>query len=609
MVRLGARPIGVAEAVLGEINFLRPQQGRVKAGGSSSHAKRGFSFSARASQLWRFSLGSNAAVLKKIGKGGTANAKELAAQMDYLFSKSASIFGNGVLLDADAKGLTKDERNDIVGDWVEDWRGSPKNGHTTHLLMSFPSHVRPEKAKLIAEAWAFEMFQSGEHQDDVWSYVAALHTDKAHPHVHMVVNNRGTVNDSWFFMAKEHAFNLEVMKERMVAIAAEEGVFLDATSRAERGLLTYGPSRAEIERARADGRAPEERPREGKALDDALATMARTADAMRSLSHVAALTGLPEIGEKIAKAEEALRRGGVLQPFPGEVGTAERADLDRHFSGWMAEAEGKIRKMPVAERKEMRDELYGYAIDITKGLGDARGAQLLQMLPQTKLYATGLECDRLTQGKEAVELQQGAADRLKTDIVSKAVALGLSGDRMSKRLETGAANAWEERDWVRNDLATLSGRRRADLRNPDQSRKVVDDLEGFYEAAAKLIEHARAHEVVPENDRLLRTLGSMGRIMRADGKVEFRGDAHAERFADELRLRYGKGVVAELASGRTDALTGDFEDADQRRWIARAVVSAAKAHVAFGLTLQDARGAERRLASVPERSEEQDWER
>lgn len=572
MVKLGSRPIGLAEAVLGEINFLRPQQGRVKAGGSAS-PKRGFSFSTRASQLWRFSLGSNAAVLKKIGKGGTANAKELAAQMDYLFSKSASIFGNGVVLNADAKGLTKDERSDIVGDWVEDWRGSPKNGHTTHLLMSFPSHVRPEKAKLIAEAWAFEMFQSGEHQDDIWSYVAALHTDKAHPHVHIVVNNRGTVNDSWFFMAKEHVFNLDVMKDRMVAIAAEEGVFLDATSRAERGLLTYGPSRAEIELARVEGRAPEERPREGKALEDALATMARTADAMRSLQHVAALTGLPEIGEKIAKAEEALRRGGVLKPFPGDGATAERADLDRHFSEWMAEAEGKIRKMPVAERKDMRDELYGYAIDIAKGLGDARGAQLLQMLPQTKLYATDFEGDRLTQGREAVDLQPGAVDRLKTDIVSKAVALGLSGDRMAERLETGAANAWEERDWVRSDLLVLSGRRHADLRNPEQSRKVVDDLEGFYAAAAKLIEHSWALEVVPENDRLLRALGTMGRIMQSDGKVEFRGDAHAERFADELRQRYGKRVVAELASGRTEALEGDFEDAGQRQWIARAVVS------------------------------------
>lgn len=608
MVKLGSRPIGVAEAVLGEINFLRPQQGRVKAGSSSS-PKRGFSFSTRASQLWRFSLGSNAAVLKKIGKGGTANAKELAAQMDYLFSKSASIFGNGVVLDADAKGLTKEERNDIVGDWVEDWRGSPKNGHTTHLLMSFPSHVRPETAKLITEAWAFEMFQSGEHQDDVWSYVAALHTDKAHPHVHMVINNRGTVNDSWFFMAKEHVFNLDVMKERMVAIAAEEGVYLDATSRAERGLLTYGSSRAEIERARVEGRAPEEKQREGKALEDALATMARTADAMRSLQHVAALTGLPEIGEKIAKAEEALRRGGVLQPFPADVATVERADLDRHFSGWMAEAEGKIRKVPVAERKDMRNELYGYAIDIAKGLGDARGAQLLQMLPQTKLYATGLEGDRLRQGKEAVDLQPGAAERLKADIVGKAVSLVLSGDRMAERLETGAANAWEERDWVRSDLLALSGRRRVDLRNPDQSRKVVDDLEGFYETAAKLIEQARAHEVVPDNDRLLRALGSMGRIMQADGKVEFRGDAHAERFAEELRQRYGKGVVAELASGRTEALERDFEDADQRQWIARAVVSAAKSHVAFGLTLKEARQAEKSLTGIIEQTQGRQWER
>jgi type IV secretion system T-DNA border endonuclease VirD2 len=608
MVKLGSRPIGVAEAVLGEIDFLRPQQGRVKSGGSSS-PKLGFSFSTRASQLWRFSLGSNAAVLKKIGKGGTANAKELAGQMDYLFSKSAAIFGNGVVLDAAAKGLTKDERNEIVGDWVEDWRGSPKNGHTTHLLMSFPSHVRPEKAKLIAEAWAFEMFQSGEHQDDVWSYVAALHTDKAHPHVHMVVNNRGTMNDSWFFMAKEHAFNLEVMKERMVAIAAEEGVFLDATSRAERGLLTYGPSRAEIERALVEGRAPEERPREGKVLENALATIACTADAMRSLQHVAALTGLPEIGEKIAKAEETLRRGGVLQPFPGDTATAERADLDRHFSGWMVEAEGKIRKMPAAERKEIRNELYGYAINIARGLGDARGVQLLQMLPQTKLYATALEDDRLTRGRDAVDLLPGAVDRLKTDIVGKAEALGLNGDRMAERLETGAANAWEERDWVRRDLATLAGQRRSDLRNPDQSRKAVDDLEGFYETAAKLIEHARVHEVVAEDNRLLRALGSMGRIMQSDGKVEFRGDAHAESFAEELHQRYGKGVVAELASGRTDALAGDFEDAGQRKWIARAVVSAAKSHVAFGLTLKDARKAERKLASVPERSKERDRER
>lgn len=607
MVKLGSRPIGLVEAVLGDLDFLRPQSGRMKPG-PSSPSRQGFRFAQRASQLWRFSLGSNAAVIKKIGKGGTANAKELAAQMDYLFSKSAAIFGNGVVLDAGAKGLTKDERSDIVGDWVEEWRGSPKNGHTSHLLLSFPSHVRPEKAKLIAEAWAFEMFQSGEHQTDVWSYVAALHTDRAHPHVHIVVNNRGTLNDSWFFMAKDHAFNLDMMKERMVAIAAEEGVFLDATSRAERGLLTYGPSRAEIERAREEGRAPEERPREGRALEDALATMARTADTMRSLSHVAALTGLPEIADKIAKAEEALRQGGVLSSFPAEATTLERADLERHFNGWMAETEDRIRKAPVAERKNLRDELYGYAVDIACGLGDARGARLLQMMPQSAVYGVALEGDTLVRGRAETTVQPGAAERLRAEIVVGATAIGLSGELIASRLETGAANAWEERGWVRSDLLVLAVRRRLDLRDPDQGRRVVDELQGFYDRAAAAIDHAVSHEAVPENDRLVRTLRSMGRILKAEGKVEFRGDAHAERFADELRRRYGEGIVADLAAGRTDVLARDVEDEAERRWIARAVVSAAKSHVALGLTLRQATVAERHLAGQSERKSVADWE-
>lgn len=607
MVKPGSRPVGLAQAVLGDLDFLRPQQGRVKAG-ASSPSRQGFRFSARASQLWRFALGSHAAVIKKIGKGGTANAKELAAQMDYLFSKSAAIFGNGVVLDAEAKGLSRDERNDIVGDWVEDWRGSPRNGHTSHLLLSFPSHVRAEKAKLIAEIWAFEMFQSGDHQDDVWSYVAALHTDRAHPHVHIVVNNRGTLNDSWFFMAKDHVFNLDMMKERMVAIAAEEGVFLDATSRAERGLLTYGPSRAEIERAREEGRAPEERPREGRALEDALATMARTADTMRSLSHVAALTGLPEIGEKIARAEEALRRGGVVHSFPVEAATADRADLDRHFSGWMAETEDRIRKVPIAERKNLRDELYGYAVDIARGLGDARGAQLLQMVPQLAVYGVALEGDTLVRGRAETTVQPGAVERLRAEIVAGATAIGLSSERIASRLETGAANAWEERDWVRGDILVLAGRRRLDLRDPDQGKRLVGELQGFYDRAAAAIDQVVAREALAENDRLVRSLRSMGRVMQAEGKVEFRGDAHAERFAEELRQRFGQAIVADLAAGRTEVLARDVEDEAEQRWIARAVVSAAKSHVALGLTLRQATVAERELAGQSERKGVTDWE-
>ena len=170
---------------------------------------------------------------------------------------------------------------------------------------------------------------------------------------------------------------------------------------------------------------------------------------------------------------------------------------------------------------------------------------------------------------------------------------------MTERLETGAANTLEERDWVRSDSANLSGRRGADLRNPDQSRKFVDDIEGFYDAAARLIGHAREHDMVQDTGRSQRARGSMRRIMQADGKVAFREDTHAERFADERHLRCGKAVVSKRASGRTDALAGDVADADQRTWIARAIVSGAKSHVAFGPTFREVREAERRPHSQP----------
>lgn len=593
MAKIGAYRPGMAEAVLGEIDLLKPQGRKVRAG---SQARQGFRFSPKAGQFWRFALGSNAAILKKIGKGGTANAKEISGQMSYLFAKSTAIFGNAVTHDPGSKGLAPEERKEIVGNWVEGWHGAPKNGHTTHLLMSFPAHVRPEKAKLIAEVWAFEMFQSRQHQKEEWAYVAALHTDRPHPHVHIVLNNRGLVEDSWFYMARDHVFNLAMMKERMVAIAAEEGVFLDATSRAERGILTYGPNRAEIERARREGRAPEERPREGRALEEALATFSQSAEVIRGLVHVAALTGLPEISERIAEAEAVLRRGGVLHPFPAVEGDATRADLDGHFGSWMAGAEEKIRLAPAAERKALREELYGYAADIARALGDARGAELLRRPPQSEIYGIALDEESLRLGGEMVRLRPGAVDALRDGILAVASGAGLNTETMARRLETGAANAWEERDWIRSDLFTLAGRRRLDLRDPVQARRVVGELDGFYAKAEALIGHAREHERLEPNDRLVRTLHAMAGLMEAEGKIEFRGDAHAERFADDLRRRYGEGIVRELAAGQTDKLAKDIEDQHRRGWVARAVVAAAKAHVAFGLILREAREAENRLA-------------
>lgn len=566
---------GIAAAVLGEIDVLRPERGRVRSGGPNPM----FRFSPRAGQLWRFALGSNAAVLKKIGRGGTGTAKELRAQMDYLFSKSASTFGNAVAHDPNARSLSSGERKEIAADWSDGWTGAPKNGHTTHLLLSFPSHVRPEKARLIAEAWAFEMFQSGEHQDEEWAYVAALHTDRAHPHVHVVVNNRGLVNEGWFFMAKEHHFNLAMMKGRMVEIAAEEGVFLDATSRVERGILSYGPSRAEIERAREAGRAPVERLREGRALEDAMATVSRTATTMRGLAHLAALTGLEEVAGRIGVAEAALRRGGVVHPFPAGEARADRTDLERHFGTWLSDAAGKVAKQPAEVRADLSGELYGYAAEIARDLGDPRGAELMAMPPRSRLYGNAWADPERTAAMST--LMRGGAE------------IGIAPQKLVLRLASGAANAFEERSWLLADLIAVAGSSRFDLGKARDRERAFARLDGLLVQAAELSESGHGRDVAEGDEQLLRTLRIMAKVFPATGKVSFGSDDEAQGFAADLRERYGEGIARDLATGRTEALAGDFPERGERSAIAAAIVSAAKSHAGMGLTLREAERAER----------------
>lgn len=574
---------GIADAILGEIDLLRPQRGR----GNSGQPASAFRFSPRASQLWRFALGSNAAVLKKIGRGGTRSATELRAQLDYLFSKSAAIFGNAVAHDPNARDLAAAERREIAATWSDGWTGAPKNGQTSHLLLSFPSHVRPGTAKLIAEAWAFEMFQSGAHRGEEWAYVAALHTDRAHPHVHIVLNNRGLVHGEWFFMARDHAFNLAMMKERMVEIAAEEGVFLDATSRLERGILTYGPSRAEIERAKREGRAPQERSREGKALEDALACVSRSAEIMRGLAHVAALTGLRDIADRIGAAETTLRRGGMLHPFPTEAGQADRVDLERHFGDWMAAASRKIARQPVAVQAGLRQEIYGYAAGIARDLGDRRGAELMSMPPGTALYGTAW----------------ASPDRegLIPSVVRAGAQIGLDPQRLAARLASGAASAFEERDWLRRDLLCVAEQTRLDPRRASDGRQALAVLEAFHARVAEAVDGSHARDPLERRDPLLRTLRTMARVFPVAGQVSFDTDDQAARFAADLRQRYGDGIARDLAVGQTTALARDFPGDDDRRAIAAAVVSAAKAHAGIGLTLRQAERAEREMPDVTRR--------
>ena len=588
----------LADDLIGEIRLGRGGRGRFRNtnfGKARGGRAGGSLFSARARDLWRVAQGSNAVVLKKINRGGTHTGARLAAQLDYLFSKSEAVLGNMIELEPGARGLSAEQRQNMAQEWSDAWSGEPKNGHTTHLLLSFPADLSPKKALRIAETWAFEMFQSGTHAEDEWAYVAALHTDRAHPHVHIVVNNRGLEQGQWFHMAKEHEFNLAMMKERLVELAADMGVELDASSRLERGILTYGMSRAEIE-----GAAPERR-RHGKALEDGLAVVSRSADTLRLLASIASLSRLEDVAVRMERAAQILEAGGILTPKALEIANMDlekvesRKELDRVFTSWLDNAERQISTLEPEDRRDMRHELTEVTTEIMRGLGDARGAELVQRAPRSELYKTQVLDDQIRRGKLSVDLTETAAREVKSAVFEAAEAIGIDREAMERRLEHPAANAWQEREWVKQDLHAVSKARGLDLDREDERHAAADLVDRFYAGAAKTLNTALEIDQSHEKDRLTRTLESLAEVHRQHGRVEFEHEDHAERFAIDLKERYGEKVMECIAAGDDRALALDFPEAEQRREIAKALVAAAESHESIGLTTRQAELAKERL--------------
>jgi len=568
----------------------------LRGGAASSRQRR---FTARANNLWRVSQGSNAAVFKKIHNGGTHDRKQLGNQLDYLFSKAEAVFGNMVEHDPDRRTLTREERKSLSGDWEDSWRGDPKNGHTTHLLLSFPADVAPERAKLVAEIWAAEMFQSGTHVDDEWAYVAALHTDRSHPHVHIVVNNRGIVHDCWFYMAKGHAFELIAMKERMVEIAAEQGLYLDSSSRIERGKLTYGPSRAELENALREGRDVYEKPLQGAAMRDALAQIRQNVMTLRLCSNMAGDLAEDAFSAHIEDLASILEQGGVIHGFKEmkmDIQAVEtRGDLAQYYDKWLEQSERDIRSLPEAERAGMRRELYEVAASVSRELGDARGAELMRQPPKAAIYDTEMDPTGLARDGMRRDIGAEGMDEIRDRIGVAARDAGLDPVAVHDRMQQGAANAWQEREWAKQDIVAVADAKRLDLESATGRRQAAELVDSFYSKAADLLERGLTRQ--PQDDRLSRALVAMRESFRETGQVQFRNDEDAGRFAADLKDRYGEDVMVRLARGDDRALALDIPDPGDRRAVAQAVISAAEQHESMGMSLSEARAARARLAT------------
>ena len=104
----------------------------------------------------------------------------------------------------------------------------------------------------------------------------------------------------------------------------------------------------------------------------------------------------------------------------------------------------------------MRQDLAEVTTEIMRDLGDARGAELVMRGPRSELYQTQVLDDGITRGKVSKDLTDEAAHEIRSAVFGAAEAIGIDRETMKRRLEHPAANAWQEREWVKQDLLAVS---------------------------------------------------------------------------------------------------------------------------------------------------------
>jgi len=123
--------------------------------------------------------------------------------------------------------------DDRMRSWVEDdelykqtGAGRPSDKLARRFIVSTPPGTDPEALKK-----AVRDFTEAEFKSRGFEFIWTIHTDKAHPHAHVLIKNRAADGKRLHYSNRE----LRAMRERFCVIAAKYGIDLNATSRAVRG--------------------------------------------------------------------------------------------------------------------------------------------------------------------------------------------------------------------------------------------------------------------------------------------------------------------------------------------------------------------------------------
>ncbi|MCR8493659.1 relaxase/mobilization nuclease domain-containing protein [Brucella anthropi] len=174
-------------------------------------------------------------MFKAVKTGYASGFIGLSAQMNYVLGKASKIIDPTGEVDG-LERLDSKKTKEIASQWVDGWNKKAKdNRHSMHLVASFPEGTHPGAVEYIIRDTCEELLSQGRGR---FEYVAAIHTDTANPHGHILVNRRNAEGE-WFYLARDHEFSYDVFKDTLVRHAEKYGIELNNSSRFSRGLADF----------------------------------------------------------------------------------------------------------------------------------------------------------------------------------------------------------------------------------------------------------------------------------------------------------------------------------------------------------------------------------
>ncbi|WP_116600207.1 relaxase/mobilization nuclease domain-containing protein [Primorskyibacter marinus] len=482
----------------------------------------------RSRNLVRATTGRPSAVFKLIKKGGCADRKGLKGQLDYVFSKAERVLDSQGRYEGQDT-LSDTDMNRVTRQWSVDWWGTASTGYTSHLLLSYPVGTSPDDVAAISKAVCEEKFQSGKVRYD---YVAGLHTDRDHPHVHVIVNRRGSDN-RLLTLRQGTDMSYQGFREAMVAHGEALGVHMASESRFDKGLVHRAPTTREIYDAKVEGREPRERVRTGPDLAFALGQIEERADIVGALSVLAAQDHLPTISRALQRAETLLRNGETI--LGGKAMAAEDTDivlseaevLDARLHALdetLNDLQVEINEADPALRPGYQQRVIEIMAELSVVNPGSAASQLLRVAPgEVSPYHAGLLKD--AEGLSTPQLRQQVGEILD--------GTGINADEVLARIEVGAEREYLERAWTSSDVQKFAAARNLDLYDDAQREQAVATLSETYHVLRQALEEANILHETPE-DAVLEEVNDRFRVET---------DARAE--ADALRAQAGiEGIAA-----------------------------------------------------------------